>query len=187
MSLISLGWICSEGESLCFYQWVSTANICFCVKDAYLLSVDRKGFDVLGKVLGPGRADGSREYEWKEFRIIFKEEARHIETFCRQLAQMEEEALKNISSFSGLWAKEFLRPRRIVRWTQPMLSWYDGQSREAWIVAVDTLQEVSYTKCEHRRLWTMEAKKAKIYLYLLFIYFFVNWHLSILRIDLLLL
>ncbi|XP_071930050.1 uncharacterized protein [Coffea arabica] len=85
------------------------ALILFCIthlkknaKDAYLLSVDRKGFDVLGKVLGPGRADGSREYVWKEFRIIFKEEARHIETFCRQLAQMEEEALKNISSFSGL-------------------------------------------------------------------------------------
>ncbi|KAL3523801.1 hypothetical protein ACH5RR_016635 [Cinchona calisaya] len=71
-------------------------------KDAFLLSIDRKGFDVLGKVLGPVRSDGSREYQWKEFRIMFKEEACHVEAFCQQLVQMEEEALKNISSFSGL-------------------------------------------------------------------------------------
>lgn len=71
-------------------------------RDAFLLSIDRKGFDVLGKVLGPVRSDGSREYQWKDFRITFKEEARDVETFCKQLVQMEEEALKNISGFSGL-------------------------------------------------------------------------------------
>lgn len=67
-----------------------------------MLSVDRKGFDVLGKVLGLVRNDGSREYQWKEFRFAFKEEARDVETVCRQLVEMEEEALKNVSSFSGL-------------------------------------------------------------------------------------
>ncbi|KAG5533414.1 hypothetical protein RHGRI_027547 [Rhododendron griersonianum] len=85
------------------------ALILFCItylnknaKDALMLSVDRKGFDVLGKVLGPVRNDGSREYQWKEFRFAFKEEARDVETVCRQLVEMEEEALKNVSSFSGL-------------------------------------------------------------------------------------
>lgn len=72
------------------------------VKDAFMLSVDRKGFDVLGKVLGPVKNDGSREYQWKDFRFTFKEEAREVETVCRQLVEMEEEALKNVSSFSGL-------------------------------------------------------------------------------------
>ncbi|KAJ8535465.1 hypothetical protein K7X08_023185 [Anisodus acutangulus] len=49
------------------------ALILFCIthlnknaKDAYLLSIDRKGLDVLGKVLGPIRSDGSGEYEWRE-------------------------------------------------------------------------------------------------------------------------
>ncbi|XP_058181747.1 uncharacterized protein LOC131300094 [Rhododendron vialii] len=85
------------------------ALILFCItylnknaKDALMLSVDRKGFDVLGKVLGPVRNDGSREYQWKEFRFAFKEEARDVETVCRQLVEMEEEALKDVSSFSGL-------------------------------------------------------------------------------------
>ncbi|KAF7132090.1 hypothetical protein RHSIM_Rhsim09G0165500 [Rhododendron simsii] len=85
------------------------ALILFCItylnknaKDALMLSVDRKGFDVLGKILGPVRNDGSREYQWKEFRFAFKEEARDVETVCRQLVEMEEEALKNVSSFSGL-------------------------------------------------------------------------------------
>ncbi|PSS32588.1 L-ectoine synthase [Actinidia chinensis var. chinensis] len=85
------------------------ALILFCItylnrnaKDAFMLSVDRKGFDVLGKVLGPVKIDGSREYQWKEFRFTFKEEARDLESLCRQLVEMEEEALKNVSSFSGL-------------------------------------------------------------------------------------
>ncbi|KAH0664552.1 hypothetical protein KY284_029483 [Solanum tuberosum] len=85
------------------------ALILFCIthlnknaKDAYLLSIDRKGLDVLGKVLGPIRSDGSREYQWREFRIAFREEAHTVETFCRQLVEMEEESLKSISNFSGI-------------------------------------------------------------------------------------
>ncbi|CAK9136225.1 unnamed protein product [Ilex paraguariensis] len=85
------------------------ALILFCItylnnhaKDAFMLSVDRKGFDVLGKVLGPVKNDGSREYHWKEFRIAFKEEAQDVETFCLRLVEMEEAALKKVSSFSGI-------------------------------------------------------------------------------------
>ncbi|KAK4367301.1 hypothetical protein RND71_015181 [Anisodus tanguticus] len=85
------------------------ALILFCIthlnknaKDAYLLSIDRKGLDVLGKVLGPIRSDGSREYEWRELRVAFREEAHTVETFCHQLVDMEEEALKSISNFSGI-------------------------------------------------------------------------------------
>lgn len=71
-------------------------------KDAYLVSVDRKGFEVLGKVVGPVMSDGSREYQWKEFRFMFKQDARDVETFCRQLVEMEEESLKSVSSSTGL-------------------------------------------------------------------------------------
>ncbi|KAK9282723.1 hypothetical protein L1049_010943 [Liquidambar formosana] len=71
-------------------------------KDAYMLSVDRKGFDVLGKVPSLATKDGFREYQWKEFRFSFKEEARDIEAFCCQLIAMEEEVLKNVSGYSGL-------------------------------------------------------------------------------------
>ncbi|KAL2230254.1 UNVERIFIED_CONTAM: hypothetical protein Sindi_1619800, partial [Sesamum indicum] len=70
--------------------------------DAFLLSVDRKGFDVLGKVLGSVNADGSREYQWKELRFTFKDEAGDVETFCQRLLEMEEEALKSVSRFSGI-------------------------------------------------------------------------------------
>lgn len=76
--------------------------IFFGVKDAFMLSIDRKGFDVLAKVLGPVQGDGSREYRWKEFRIAVKKEATDMETFCHQLVEMEEEALKSVSSFTGL-------------------------------------------------------------------------------------
>lgn len=67
-----------------------------------MVSIDRKGFDVLAKV--PRRAvdGGFVQYHWEEFRFAFKEEASDIETACRLLVEMEEEALKNISSFSGL-------------------------------------------------------------------------------------
>ncbi|KAL8463134.1 hypothetical protein ACS0TY_033082 [Phlomoides rotata] len=85
------------------------ALILFCItflnenaKDAFLLSVDRKGFDVLGKILGSVNSDGSREYKWKELRFTFKDEASDVETFCQQLLQMEEEALKKVSSISGI-------------------------------------------------------------------------------------
>lgn len=71
-------------------------------KDAFMLSVDRKGFDVLGKVPGPATKDGMPEFLWKEFRFMFKEEAHDVEKFCSQLVQMEEEVVKKVSSFSGL-------------------------------------------------------------------------------------
>lgn len=71
-------------------------------RDAYILSVDRKGIDVMGMVPGPVIQDGTRQCQWKEFRIPLKEEARDLETFCQQLAQMEEESLKKVSVDSGL-------------------------------------------------------------------------------------
>lgn len=67
-----------------------------------MLSLDRKGLEILGKVLGPALQDGSRQYQWREFRFSFKEEALDIESFCQQLVQMEEEAIKKVSSYSGL-------------------------------------------------------------------------------------
>ncbi|KDP44980.1 hypothetical protein JCGZ_01480 [Jatropha curcas] len=85
------------------------ALILFCLlymnanaRDAYMLSVDRKGFDVLGKIQSSVLKDDLGEYQWKEFRFKFTEEARDIETCCRQLVEMEEEAVKRVSSYSGL-------------------------------------------------------------------------------------
>ncbi|KAI3793346.1 hypothetical protein L1987_35963 [Smallanthus sonchifolius] len=72
------------------------------VKDALVLSIDRKGLDVLGKVVGPIMDDGSREYQWKEMRLLLEEEAPDVETFCKRLVEMEKETIKNVSSFSGL-------------------------------------------------------------------------------------
>ncbi|KNA17281.1 hypothetical protein SOVF_081420 [Spinacia oleracea] len=66
-------------------------------KDAYMLSVDHKGFDMLAKVLS-----GGAEYQWKEFRITFEEEAEDVELFCTKLVQMEEAALDKVKSCSGL-------------------------------------------------------------------------------------
>ncbi|KAF5733820.1 hypothetical protein HS088_TW16G00261 [Tripterygium wilfordii] len=71
-------------------------------RDAYMFSIDHKGFDVLGKVPSQATKDGLGEYHWKEFRFIFKEEAHDIETFCSHLVEMEEEAVKKVSSSSGL-------------------------------------------------------------------------------------
>ncbi|KAE8671980.1 Prenyltransferase family protein [Hibiscus syriacus] len=71
-------------------------------RDAYMLSLDRKGFDVLGKVFSKAPGDEESEYEWKQFRIPFKEEAWDVESFCLQLVEMEEEAIKMVSSYSGL-------------------------------------------------------------------------------------
>ncbi|KAK7854933.1 hypothetical protein CFP56_030187 [Quercus suber] len=71
-------------------------------RDAYMLSIDRKGFDVLGKVPSPLLKDGSSQYQWKEFRFTLKEEASDVENFCHQLVEMEEEAVKKISGYSGL-------------------------------------------------------------------------------------
>ncbi|XVF75355.1 hypothetical protein PTKIN_Ptkin13bG0181700 [Pterospermum kingtungense] len=71
-------------------------------RDAYMLSLDRKGFDVLGKVRSKTSEDEVDEYQWKQFRFTFREEAGDVESFCRQLVQMEEEAVKKVSGFSGL-------------------------------------------------------------------------------------
>ncbi|KAL0016943.1 hypothetical protein SO802_004012 [Lithocarpus litseifolius] len=65
--------------------------------DAYMLSIDRKGFDVLGKVPSPLLKDGSSQYQWKEFRFTLREEASDVENFCHQHVEMEEEAVKKIS------------------------------------------------------------------------------------------
>lgn len=85
------------------------ALVLFCInylninaKDALLLSMDRKGIDVLAKVPGCVKVDGSHEYQWKELRFALKEEARNVEAFCNQLLQMEEDALLKISHLSGL-------------------------------------------------------------------------------------
>lgn len=72
------------------------------VKDACMLSIDRKGFDVLGKGPSPVVKDDFEQYPWKEYRFSLKEESRDVETFCRQLVELEEEAVKKVSSFSGL-------------------------------------------------------------------------------------
>lgn len=71
-------------------------------KDAYMLSIDRKGFDILSKVATPLVKDGFGQYQWKEFRFTLKEEARDVESFCCQLVEMEEDAVKEVSSHSGL-------------------------------------------------------------------------------------
>lgn len=85
------------------------ALILFCItflnenaKDAFVLSIDRKGFDVLAKVLGSVKGDGSREYQWKELRFTFNDVASDVETFCQRLLEMEEEAMKKISSITGM-------------------------------------------------------------------------------------
>ncbi|XP_020552807.1 uncharacterized protein LOC105172065 [Sesamum indicum] len=105
LSLFAMGLIDGINQS----EMRRRALILFCItflnenaKDAFLLSVDRKGFDVLGKVLGSVNADGSREYQWKELRFTFKDEAGDVETFCQRLLEMEEEALKSVSRFSGI-------------------------------------------------------------------------------------
>lgn len=71
-------------------------------RDAFMLAVDRKGFDVLAKVPSSRSKDGTSEYVWKQFRFPFKEEALDVETFCHQLVKMEEEAVKKVSGYSGL-------------------------------------------------------------------------------------
>ncbi|XP_068669354.1 uncharacterized protein [Aristolochia californica] len=71
-------------------------------RDAFMLCVDRKGFDVLAKIPSVMSKDGVCHYEWKDLRFSFKEGAEDIEAFCHKLVEMEEDALKNVSSFSGL-------------------------------------------------------------------------------------
>ncbi|XP_058739386.1 uncharacterized protein LOC131611362 [Vicia villosa] len=81
---------------LCFVYMNANA------KDAYVTSVDRKGFDVLAKVTGPVSKDGVGEYQWKEFRFMFEQEANDVEMFCNQLVEMEEEVINKVSVSSGL-------------------------------------------------------------------------------------
>ena len=64
-----------------------------------MLSVDRKGIDILAKV---PKSDSSGDHHWKEFRISFKEEVDDVEAFCNMLVEMEAATLTEISSFSGL-------------------------------------------------------------------------------------
>ncbi|KAK7340877.1 hypothetical protein VNO77_21594 [Canavalia gladiata] len=71
-------------------------------KDAYIASIDCKGFDVLAKVNSPVLKDGISRSQWKEFRFMFKEEANDVEMFCHQLVEMEEEVINKVSTSSGL-------------------------------------------------------------------------------------
>lgn len=66
-----------------------------------MLSIDRKGFDILAKVPEVD-SNQNQQYNWKEFRFTFKEEASDIESFCRLLVELEEEALESVKSYSGL-------------------------------------------------------------------------------------
>ncbi|EXB58118.1 hypothetical protein L484_026317 [Morus notabilis] len=76
------------------------------IKDAYVLSTDQKGFDVLGKGSSPVVKDGVAQYQWREYRFSLKEEARDAETFCRQLVEMEEEAVKKSQALAILDEKK---------------------------------------------------------------------------------
>ncbi|GLJ41374.1 hypothetical protein SUGI_0856430 [Cryptomeria japonica] len=67
-------------------------------RDALMLSVDRMGFDLLAKVSSALMNDASSsQYQWKDYNFSFGREVEDIETFCRLLAKMEEEALKKVS------------------------------------------------------------------------------------------
>ncbi|XP_074286692.1 uncharacterized protein LOC141611935 [Silene latifolia] len=66
-------------------------------RDAYVHSVDCKGFDVLLKVAGDNDA-----YHWKEYRLPLSKDAPDVESFCSQLVQMEEAALEKVKKLGGL-------------------------------------------------------------------------------------
>lgn len=66
------------------------------MQDAYVVSVDCKGLDVLAKVIE------TEQFQWKDYRIDFKEVANNVEGFCRLLVEMEEEVIKKVSSLTGL-------------------------------------------------------------------------------------
>ncbi|EPS60454.1 hypothetical protein M569_14350 [Genlisea aurea] len=83
------------------------ALVLFCItflklnaKDALIVRMDRKGFDVLGKVMDTSTG----EYRWKELRFSFNaaEEARDVESFVMKLIQMERHAVTTISRISGI-------------------------------------------------------------------------------------
>ncbi|MQL86200.1 hypothetical protein Taro_018732, partial [Colocasia esculenta] len=71
-------------------------------RDAFMLSIDRKGFDILAKVPSVVATDGTCNYRWKELRISFKEEVPDVKAFCNLLVEMEEATLRDINSYSGL-------------------------------------------------------------------------------------
>ncbi|CAM8986650.1 unnamed protein product [Rhodiola kirilowii] len=67
------------------------------VRDAFLLSIDRTEFDIVGKVPSSKLNDcGSVNYQWKEFRIPLKQEARDIGTFCEQLVFLDDHVFLNV-------------------------------------------------------------------------------------------
>ncbi|ONK67771.1 uncharacterized protein A4U43_C05F3600 [Asparagus officinalis] len=83
----------------CFEEYNAT------VRDALMLSIDRKGFDVLGKVAQQAtNNDGlsTMQYTWKEFRFSFEEQASDLEAFCSRLIELEEKTLQSVKSYSGL-------------------------------------------------------------------------------------
>jgi len=88
----------------CSCYIILRTNICHCccIKDAYIKSIDRKGFDVLAKVTSPALKDSIGEHQWKEFRFMFKEEANDVEMFFSQLVDMEQEVINKVSTSSGL-------------------------------------------------------------------------------------
>ncbi|KAK1322616.1 hypothetical protein QJS10_CPA03g01579 [Acorus calamus] len=71
-------------------------------RDALMVSVDRMGFNVFAKVPSVVATEGSDQYQWKDFRFSFREEASDAEAFCRQLVEMEEQVLEEVRSFSGV-------------------------------------------------------------------------------------
>ncbi|KAG5399238.1 hypothetical protein IGI04_021052 [Brassica rapa subsp. trilocularis] len=83
------------------------ALILFCLyyldinaRDAYMVSVDTKGFDLLGKV--PSEEEAGDEYQWREFRFEFEEETKDVEAFCHQLVEMEQEVVNKFTDHTGL-------------------------------------------------------------------------------------
>ncbi|CDY50876.1 BnaA05g37370D [Brassica napus] len=83
------------------------ALILFCLyyldinaRDAYMVSVDTKGFDLLGKV--PSEEEAGDEYQWREFRFEFEEEMKDVEAFCHQLVEMEQEVVNKFTDHTGL-------------------------------------------------------------------------------------
>ncbi|KAF3585701.1 hypothetical protein F2Q69_00032447 [Brassica cretica] len=105
-----------------FYRWAWSTNlvdginknesrrralILFCLyyldinaRDAYMVSLDTKGFELLGKV--PSEEEGGDEYQWREFRFEFEEEVKDVEAFCQQLVEMEQEVVNKFTDHTGL-------------------------------------------------------------------------------------
>ncbi|CAH2055147.1 unnamed protein product [Thlaspi arvense] len=83
------------------------ALILFCLyyldinaRDAYMVSVDKNGFDLLGKV--PSEEVAGDEYQWREFRFEFEEEVKDVAAFCHQLVGMEEVVVNKFTNHTGL-------------------------------------------------------------------------------------